>query len=116
MSQENMEIVRRVDAALKRGDREGALADFHPDAEWRDLRHPPDMPECVRGASAIRALWDQWDQAFPGYTADFEEIIEPGDFVVVLTHWRVQGSGLALDVRTRDVFEFADKSIIRVTT
>jgi uncharacterized protein len=114
---ENVEIVRRANVCLKNGDRDGALADYHPDVEWRDLQHAPDTPECVHGVSAIRALWDQWEQAFDEFNANIEEFVDAGDRVVTLTRWRAQGkgSGLALDLRTADVFELAGKRIVRVT-
>src|SRR5256885_43630 len=63
MSAENVETVRRAVAALNAGDHDGALADFHPDVEWRDLMHAPDIPERVRGAAAVRAILEQWDAA-----------------------------------------------------
>jgi len=45
MSQENVEVVRRSNTAFNSGDRDGALADYHPDVEWSDLQHAPDTPE-----------------------------------------------------------------------
>ena len=118
MSQANVETVLRTTAALARGDRDAVLAGFHPDAEWRDLHHPPDTPESVRGEGALQGLWDEWERAFPGFSVDTDECLDAGDRVVTLTHWWVQGrsSGLTLDLRTWDVFEFADGKIARVTT
>jgi len=117
MSQENVETMKRINAAFNRGDRDGALAHYHPDVEWRDLQHAPDAPESVRGIPALRAIWDQWDQAFGDFNADIEEYIDAGDSVVTVTHWQVkgQGSGLAIDLRTVDVFAFDDKVIVRAT-
>jgi hypothetical protein len=117
MSQENVEIVRRANRAFNSGDREGALADYHPDVEWRDLDHAPDTPECVRGVAALRGLMDQWDEPFEEFRAEIEEYIDAGDCVVAVTHWRGKGkgSGLIVDQHTADVFEFADGKIVRVT-
>jgi hypothetical protein len=44
MSQENVEIVWRVNAALNRADFEGALGNYPANAELRDLRSAPDQP------------------------------------------------------------------------
>lgn len=117
MSEQNVETVRRANTAFKEGDREGALANYHPDAEWRDLQHAPDTPEYVRGVAAIRAIWQQWEQAFDELTADIGEFIDAGDFVVAVTHWLAKGreSGLSLDLRTVDVYEFAGGKIVGVT-
>src|SRR4051794_24615325 len=110
MSQENVEIVRRCNAAFSRGDREGALAFYHPEAEWRDLRHAPDTPERVHGLPALRALMEQWDAVFDEFTVEVEEYIEVGDCVVAMTRWLGRGkeSGLAIDLHTADGVELAD--------
>jgi ketosteroid isomerase-like protein len=112
-----VETMKRINASFNRGDRDGALGHYHPDIEWRDLQHAPDAPESVRGIPALRAIWNQWDEAFGEFTADIEEYIDAGDSVVIVTNWRAkgQGSGLALDLRTVDVFEFEEKTVIRAT-
>jgi ketosteroid isomerase-like protein len=117
MSRENVETLRRIITSFNGGDHDGALADFHPDVEWRDLMHAPDVPERVSGVRAIRAIWDQWEEAFDEFSLEVEEYVEVGDCVVTVDHWRAQGkgSGLALDLRTADVYEFKDRHIIRVT-
>ena len=42
MSQENVEVVLRANAAANGGDYAGAAAAWHPDAELRDLAHAVD--------------------------------------------------------------------------
>jgi len=117
MSQENVETIRRGNEALKRGDREGALADYHPDVEWIDLAHAPDAPERVRGLSALQTIWDQWEEAFDDFGADIEEYIDAGRYVIAVTRWyaRGEGSGVLTDVRQVDVFEVEDGRVVRVT-
>lgn len=107
----------RVNAAFNDGDLERVLADFHPDAEWRDLMHAPDVPECVRGIAAIHGIWTQWQEAFDEFTAEIEECVDAGERVVGVTHWRAtgKGSGLASDLRAAEVYEFEDGRIVRVT-
>jgi ketosteroid isomerase-like protein len=56
MSQENVELVRSVSALLNSGDWEGAFAYFHPDIEWRDLMHAPDVPKVLHGRDAVRLV------------------------------------------------------------
>jgi|SRR5438067_6043440 len=117
MSQENVEIMRRISASFNRGDRDGALAHYHPDVEWRDLQHAPDTPESVHGLSALSLIWNQWEEAFDEFGADIEEYIDAGACVVTVTRWRAKGkeSGLALDLRTVDVYELANEKVVRVT-
>jgi ketosteroid isomerase-like protein len=117
VSQEHVEIARRANAAFNRGDRDGAFADFASDVEWRDLQHAPDTLERLRGIDAVRAAWDRWGDAFDYFTAEVEEYIDAGAYVLGVTHWRAKGkdSGVAIDLHTVDVFEFADGKIVRVT-
>src|SRR5947208_13541312 len=117
MSQENVEVVRRIDAAFNRGDRDAVFAYYHPEVEWRDLQHAPDAPERLRGVDAVGAYLDQWEDAFDDVTAEIEEYTDAGACVLTATHWRAKGkdSGLEIDLHTVDVVEFADSKIVRIT-
>jgi ketosteroid isomerase-like protein len=117
MSQENVETLRRSNAAFNRGDRATAFADYDSDIEVRDLQPAPDSPGRLVGRSAVDAYWAQWEDAFDEFTAEIEEYIDVGNYVVALTHWRAKGRGTALrvDLCTADVFEFADGKIVRAT-
>ncbi|MBA2712242.1 MAG: nuclear transport factor 2 family protein [Rubrobacteraceae bacterium] len=112
-----MEKIRRGNTSLNAGEPDGVLADFHPDVEWRDLMHAPDVPERVRGVAAVSSIIDQWTVTFDEFTAEVEEYIDVGDCVVCVTHWRAKGkgSGLAVDLHAADVYEFKDGQVIRVT-
>jgi ketosteroid isomerase-like protein len=118
VSQENVEIMRHANAAFNSGDRDAILAFLHPDVELRDLQHAPDAPEVLYGAEAVMAYLDQWDAAFDTFTAEIGEYIDAGDLVIVVSHWHATGrdSGLATDLHTADVYEFADGKIVRATT
>src|SRR6478735_4711848 len=118
MSQENVEIVRRMNEAFNRRDRDAILAYYHPDAELRDLQHAPAAPERLIGIDASRAYWTQWDDAFDDFTAEIEGCIDAGTYVVTATHWRGKGkeSGLEISLRAMEVVEFADGKIARLTS
>ena len=118
MSEENVEIVRRMNAAFNRRDRDAILAYYHADAELRDLQHAPDSPERLIGIDAIRAYWTLWDDAFDDFTAEIEECLDAGTYVLTATHWRGKGkdSGLEISLRAEEVVEFADGKIARLTS
>ena len=118
MSQANVETVQRMNAAFNRRDRDAVLAYYHPDVELRDLQHAPDAPERLVGIDAIRAYWAQWDDAFDDFTAEIEESLDAGTYVVTATRWRGTGkdSGLQIDLRAVELFEFADGKIARLTS
>jgi len=117
VSQENVEILRRSNEALRRGDIEGVLRDFAPHVEWRDLQHPPDTPELVHGVASLREILHEWLGAFDDFKAEVEEFIDTGDCVVTVTRWHGRGreSGLPVDTFTAEVYEFADGKVIRAT-
>jgi hypothetical protein len=60
----DMEIARRVNAAFNAGDWQTVLELYHPDMEFRDLQHPPDMPEGFRGHDGLARALRHWTQAY----------------------------------------------------
>ena len=70
MSKENLEVGKRSNAALNRGDIDGALEVFAPDARLRDLNSAPDQPVAVESIEAIRETWSLWIAAFDELRAD----------------------------------------------
>src|SRR6476646_10810813 len=117
MSRENVEILRRSNVAFNRRDTDATFADYHPDVEWRDLMHAPDTPELIRGISALRANWATWEEVFDDLSAEVEEYVDLGDYVLAVTHWLGKGkdSGIAMDLKMVDVYEFTDGKVVRVT-
>ncbi len=93
MSQENVEVVRRVTNVMDAEDFEAAFPVFleaaHPDVEWRE---DPAWPGSAtyRGVEQVRqVILDRMD------TLDFdqrtEDLIDVGDKVVALVRWRGRG-------------------------
>jgi ketosteroid isomerase-like protein len=115
MSQENVEVVKEMNAALNRGDIDDALTHYAPDAEVRDLANGPDQPTLVRGTDQVREIWALWTAAFDELHADVEEFLDAGSAVICASHWIGRGktSGMSIDGRQFDVFELRDRKIIR---
>ena len=117
MSQENVEIAMRGNAAFNRRDVDQALLFFSPDAELRDLANAPDQASSVKGIDAIRETWTLWTAAFDELRIDVEEWIDVGDAVIGAAHWQARGkaSGMSIDVRQFDIYEFRAGLIVRAT-
>jgi ketosteroid isomerase-like protein len=117
MSQENVEVVRRGNAAFNRGDYEGFAESLHPDVEFRDHAHAADAPEALKGAQALRSLLSEWRETFDDFRAEISEYIEAGDHVVCVTRWTGWGkaSDAAVDVSQVDVYQLREGKIVRVT-
>src|SRR5215207_3038950 len=82
MSRENVEVVRRGNAAFNRGDYEAAAESWHPDVEFRDRAQAADAPETLKGAQALLSLLSEWRESFDDFRAEISEYIEAGDYVV----------------------------------
>ena len=76
MSQENVELLLRAAAAANAGDIEAGAELYHPDAELRDLQHPPDMPEVLRGRREIVASFARWTEALDSWTIEVLEYVD----------------------------------------
>jgi ketosteroid isomerase-like protein len=101
LSQENVELVRRVFDAFGRGDFQEAARDFRSDATWHNTREFPGPPVCV-GTPAIMNFWRELRSSFEdGGTTDLEQVVEGEDIVVLGIHSTFLGktSGVSVDTR-----------------
>jgi ketosteroid isomerase-like protein len=117
MSQANVEVIRRANAAFNAGDLEALEETCSPEIEWRDLQHAPDAPEVVHGIEAVRRIWSDWLDSFPDLRADVSEYVDAGDTVICVVHWHGSGKGsdAPFDLHTADVFELEDGMVARAT-
>ena len=92
-------MVRRANAGFNAGDATAWVEAWAPEAELRDLANAPDQASVVRGPDAIREVAELWASAFDEFSADIEEYIDAGDFVICAVRWHGEGkaSGVALD-------------------
>ena len=115
MSQENVEAVRRANAAMNRGDFEAVGEAFAPDSVLEDRQNAPDQPVRVQGVEAIRTNLSLWATAFDELHADIEEYIETPNGVLCSAHWHGQGkaSGISIDTRQFDLYELREGKVVR---
>ena len=109
MSQTNVDILRRANALANAGAWDALLDDiYQPDAELRDLRHGPDLPEAVQGRETVRLVLTNWMSAYDEFGSEVLEYTDAQHWVVRDTRWhgRGRGSGIPIDVRGADAYEF----------
>jgi ketosteroid isomerase-like protein len=110
MSEENVEIVRRMLEASDRRDGEAVFAAYDPDIEFdtSELRPAigsedpnPDFPERVRGRDAVRAALQEWVSAWEIVDYEHEELMDAGNQVVHFIRQRIRGrtSGIEFTFR-----------------
>jgi ketosteroid isomerase-like protein len=105
MSQENVEIVRRVYDAAARGDAATVLALYDPDIELDasqlGVAGIAGGDETVyRGHDGLRRFFRGWHEAWTNIEYDFEELIDAGDehvIAVVTRHARGRASGVEVE-------------------
>ena len=112
MSQENVEIVRRIYEAFNERDFASGRELLDPDFEWVPDRRDPAPP--VRGRDEVqRFLEDQIEVL--GMTVELERAIEKGDQVVALICVRGEGqaSGVGIEIWVASLWTFRDGTPVR---
>jgi ketosteroid isomerase-like protein len=96
MSEENLEMLRRANAALNAHDIDAWLSFADPEIEYVDHS---EMGESTSGLEALRRLVEGWLEALPGLRMDVEEYVDAADRVVVRELWTGTGTTSGLDYR-----------------
>jgi ketosteroid isomerase-like protein len=87
MSEENVEIVRRLHEAFAERDNESPFSVYDPDIEWdmsRSLAPLPGEERIYHGHDGVRRYWRAWLVAWEYVDAPVERLIDAGDHVVSL--------------------------------
>ena len=93
MSQENVEIVRRVYEAAASRNSEAVFALYDPEVELDSSRLGLGV---YRGHEGLRSLFREWHEAWGSIEYSYEELIDAGEAViaVVTRHARGRASGV----------------------
>ncbi len=83
MPRENVEIVRRSVAAFNRGDLDGALEEWAPDAIWDWTNSRGFDAGVFRGHDEIRAFWGRFLESFDAVRLEVDDLIEVEDGVLI---------------------------------
>ena len=96
MSQENVELVKRMLALFHAGDGEGALACFSEDV----VAETPARPDVTggRGREALGKLIGGWVSAWEDWREEVEEVRDLGDRVMVISTQRGRGKDTGIEV------------------
>ena len=104
MSQENVEVVRRLYDAARRGDDALPFELYARDIEWDARGAWPgraisDLGRVYRGHEGVRRFWRDYLSAFERYDFTVEELIDAGDQVLAVVREHATGrlSQVALD-------------------
>jgi len=112
MSQENVEVVRRLLDAQQRDDIPAALACLDPDLDWVPLRAA--IEGAYTGHEGFEKFWEDTRVTFETFEPHFElravgeQVLAWGTIGV-----RGRGSGAEVDVPVGGIFDLRDGRIVR---
>ncbi len=115
MSQENVDLVRRLLDMFARRDHEGVFEFYDPDIEWdataweSTAATPADagvggiagLAGVYRGHEGVRTYWRRWLEAWKDLEFEVEDVLDAGDEVVALIRNQRQvgrHSGIVIEV------------------
>ena len=121
MSQENVEVVRRLLAALQSvdsGNFERRFAEireiFDPEVEWVAAPHSLLASEEYRGYDGVRRFWTQFLSAWDEYGLQVDEVIDAGDQVVAVMRLSGRTNELEVDEARSSLLTLRDGRIVRI--
>jgi ketosteroid isomerase-like protein len=117
MSQENVEIARRMSEYFNRGDREAFRRLIAPDAEIIPLRAALEGT-VYRGPSSASDFWADTDESWETLGFDPDEIRDLGDRVLLTGRLRGKGrqTGVEVDSRIGLIVSFDRGKVTRFRT
>ena len=118
MSQQNVEIVRRVADAYNRRDVGAMLGELHPEIEWQPWLQVQlgGGATVYRGHQGVREGIREREEAFSEIQAEPAEVRDLGERVVVIGHLRGRGkeSGAITESAIAWIVDFESGKVVRV--
>ena len=113
MSQENVDTIRRCDAAISRGDVDSYLLGIHPEVEFIPRRAA--VQGTYHGHAGMRKYITENAESFDLFEVGNTEFRDLGDRVLAFGAVRVRGreSGVEVTHPTALLLDFQDGKIIR---
>jgi ketosteroid isomerase-like protein len=100
MSQENVEVVRRIYTYWASGSSPAESSLLDPDIEWVNPPYALE-PGTRSGIGAFTAITDELADRFGDFRMEVERLIDVGDRVVVAATMRGRGTGSGVEVENR---------------
>ena len=116
MSQQNVEVVRRLFEAQAQRDGDTIRELYHPSIEWDDISGLWGDWGARRGRDGVREGFASWFEAFEDVAFTAEHFLDAGEQVVVATRiqGRGRGSGVEVDQRITLLWVLTDGRVTRV--
>jgi uncharacterized protein len=117
MSQENVEIVRRVFDAFNKRDTPAFLELLDPDVEWVPILAVLEG-RVYRGHEEVRGWIKELATDWEFFEVEYEELRDVGGRVMVCGHWHARGraSGVELENPGTYLYEIKDGKVVSMRT
>jgi ketosteroid isomerase-like protein len=116
MSQENVELVRRLYAAIECRDMTQVLEIWDPQVEWREAEGHPyaDGNPYLGPEQILEGVFSRLGGEWEGFTAHPQEYLDAGDVVVVLGRYTgtYKETGRVLDAQIAHVYRLRDGRVV----
>jgi ketosteroid isomerase-like protein len=115
MTDENVEVVKRIEDAWNDGDLSGFLDFFDEYVVMVPVPNHPE-PEPVHGREGVLEFSERWLAPWDTYRFETENIVASGDAVVwtMRQHGTQNSTGLTMDTSMSAVFAFRQGKIVQV--
>jgi ketosteroid isomerase-like protein len=115
MSQENVEVVRRVLEAWNGGDVEAMLARLTSDFEFVTAGVVPDLRPVYRGHQGWRDFWDAYRRTFESLRIELNDLRDVDELVVARITQRARArQGLEVERQFGNVWTIRDGFVTRL--
>jgi ketosteroid isomerase-like protein len=117
VSQENVEVVRRVWDAVERQDTAAVFAFYDPDIVWQNHTGAIELQgRSYHGHEAVAQFWREWLEPFETFEAHSETFIDAGDNIVVGMRLSARGrqSGAEVEWPVWNVYTIRAGLVIQV--
>jgi uncharacterized protein (TIGR02246 family) len=114
VSEQDVELVRRVFEAINERDVDAMLDAYHPDADLSTLTSELVQGNAYRGHSGIREYFSSFADVWEELHLEPEEIRDLGDRILVVGRWSSRGkeSGAAVESPAAWIFAVRDGRIV----
>jgi ketosteroid isomerase-like protein len=114
MSEENVEIMRRIIDAWDSGDLSEWANGLHEEIKWVPLAENP-QTEPIHGAEATLAFVADWIEPWEEYTVELLGIIDAGEWVVISTRqFGKLPTGAEISIEMHAAAEFRDDQVVEM--
>jgi ketosteroid isomerase-like protein len=117
VSQENVELVRRIWDAQERRKTEDAFALYDPAIVWDATRVTGPLAGVYHGHQGLRQFFREWQEPFEAHHAQAETFIDAGDNNVVVgvrLSGRGKSSGVEVEMPRSYVYRLRNGLVVRV--